>query len=266
MSRLADCFETLKVDNRAALAIYLVAGDPAQALTVPLMHQVVASGASIIELGVPFSDPEADGPVVQAGAERALANGTRLVDVLEMVRQFRQQDKVTPVVLMGYLNPIERMGYETFAAGCADVGVDGTITVNLPAEEAADLDRALIAKGVDPIYLLSPTTSLERARKICDASRGFIYYVSLKGVTGAGTLDVGEVDKRLQEFNAMTDLPICVGFGIKDAETAARIAEIAQGVVIGSAAVSIVGQLANQPAQIAGELGQWVASIRSAMD
>jgi tryptophan synthase alpha chain len=177
MSRIKGCFERLKSDGRKALIPYITAGDPDQAATLPMMHRLVESGADIIELGIPFSDPMADGPVIQRAAERALEKGTSLHNVLEMVKRFRETDKETPVVLMGYLNPVEVMGYATFARAAAEAGVDGVLTVDLPPEEGTEMHDVLLANNIDPIFLLAPTSTVERIRKICNASSGYVYYV-----------------------------------------------------------------------------------------
>ena len=238
MSRIKQCFQQLAATGKKALIPYLVAGDPQPADTVNFMHQLVAAGANLIELGVPFSDPMAEGPVIQRAHERALAHNVSLQDAITMVRQFRETDAATPVVLMGYANPVEVMGYETFAAKAAAAGVDGLLTVDMPPEEATALGQALAARQLDIIYLLAPTTTEARARTICDNATGYLYYVSLKGVTGAGNLDTDAVATRLQVIRSMTQLPLCVGFGINSAEAAARIAAVADGVVVGSALVS----------------------------
>lgn len=266
MSRIEDCFTKLKAEGRKALIPYVTAGDPEPAISVPLMHAMVAAGADIIELGVPFSDPMADGPVIQRAAERALEHGTRLRDVLAMVAEFRQQDTGTPVVLMGYLNPVEVMGYETFARAAAEAGVDGVLSVDLPPEEAHDLLVALRGHGVNPIFLLAPTTDDERIERICAVASGYVYYVALKGVTGAGGLDVQSVADKLVQIRRHTDLPVGVGFGIKDAEAAAAVANVADAVVVGSALVKKIEQNAGQSDKITREITDVLARMRAAMD
>ncbi|MEJ2180539.1 MAG: tryptophan synthase subunit alpha [Gammaproteobacteria bacterium] len=266
MSRIKKCFETLKAKNKKALIPYVTAGDPDPGDTVPLAHAMVKAGANIIELGVPFSDPMADGPVIQRASERALAHHVSLHQVLDMVREFRQNDNNTPVVLMGYLNPVEVMGYETFAEEAAKAGVDGVLTVDMPPEEAEDLGKALIDHGIDPIYLLAPTTSEERIQKICDAARGYVYYVSLKGVTGAATLDVDSVAEKAKQIRAKTKLPIGVGFGIKDAASAAAIASIADAVVVGSALIQKIEQQFAHRDQMINDVSALIASMRQSMD
>lgn len=266
MSRIHACFTRLREQGRTALIPYVTAGDPNPEVTVPLMRAMVKAGADIIELGVPFSDPMADGPVIQRASERALEYHTSLRHVLKMVETFRQQDSVTPVVLMGYLNPVEIMGYERFAQQAQQVGVDGLLTVDIPPEEADDLLPHLNNHGIDPIFLLAPTSSPERIRRICGLANGFVYYVSIKGVTGASHLDVSAVENKVAEIKAATDLPIGVGFGIKDASTAAQIGKIADAVVVGSALVSRIEMLADEPEKIAGVISELLSSMRKAMD
>ena len=237
MSRLSGLFARLNGLQKRALIPYVVAGDPTVSVTVELMHRVVAAGADVLEVGVPFSDPMSEGLVIQLGHERALANGMTLRGVLDIIAQFRQDNEETPVVLMGYANPIERFGYDAFAEASAAAGVDGLITVDLPPEEVDRLDQALIRVGIDNILLISPTTERERVQKIVARARGFIYYVAVKGVTGSGRLDVSEVAERVGMIRELTALPVAVGFGIKDAESAAQIAEVADAVVVGSALI-----------------------------
>ncbi len=266
MSRIASCFERLADEKKKALVVYVVAGDPVQATTVELMHAMVAAGVSMIELGVPFTDPEADGPAIQLATRRALDAGTTLTDTLVLLEKFREQDQQTPVILMGYLNPIEQMGYEKFAQRAALAGVDGTITVNVPPEEGELLDQSLIKAGIDPVYLLAPTTTETRAKYIFSRSRGFAYYVSLKGTTGASTLDVADVQARLDKLRPYATLPIAVGFGIKNGEAARQVAQIADGVVIGAAVVDIMAANADNPGVIPAKVGEFVRGIRTAMD
>ncbi|MEX0942782.1 MAG: tryptophan synthase subunit alpha [Pseudomonadales bacterium] len=266
MSRIASCFTRLSNEGKKALVVYIVAGDPDKSTTVDLMHALSDNGVDMIELGVPFTDPEADGPVIQLAARRALACGTTLTDCLGIVEAFRERNTETPVILMGYLNPIERMGYQVFADMAARVGVDGTITVNVPPEEGELLDKSLIGAGIDPIYLLAPTTSEARARYIFSRSRGFAYYVSLKGTTGASTLNVSEVRDRLSDLRKVATLPIAVGFGIKSGESARAVASFADGVVVGAAVVSIMEDNLDTPAKIPLKVGEMVAELRHAMD
>ena len=228
------------------------------------MHALVAGGADVIELGVPFSDPMADGPVIQRAAERALAQGVRLSDVLALVKAFRTRDDRTPVVLMGYANPIERMGLPAFAREAKAVGVDGVLVVDYPPEEAEPFSRAMRAEGLDPIFLLAPTSSDERIRQVAALASGYVYYVSLRGVTGAGHLDVGAVAEVFPRLRQHLRLPIGVGFGIRDADSARAVAQVADAVVIGSALVQLVERVG--PDNAALELSDFLAGIRKALD
>ncbi len=266
MSRIQARFSALQAAGRKALIPYITAGDPAPAVTLPLMHDLVAAGADIIELGIPFSDPMADGPVIQLAMERALAHEVSLRQVLEMVAEFRQRDNDTPVVLMGYLNPVERMGYDEFAREAAEAGVDGVLTVDLPPEEAVDVVPLFKARGLDTIFLLAPTTTLERARSICQQASGYVYYVSLKGVTGSSALDVTDVANKLDMLRTVTDLPIGVGFGIRDGATAAAVGEVADGVVVGSVLVNQIAANADNPDAARKAISAIIAEMRGAMD
>ncbi|MCN4144875.1 MAG: tryptophan synthase subunit alpha [Thiohalomonas sp.] len=272
MSRITGCFAQLKENNKKALIPYIAAGDPNPEITLDLMHAMVESGTDIIELGVPFSDPMADGPVIQKASERALIYGTSLTDVLAIVKSFRKTNNNTPVVLMGYLNPIEVMGYETFAKAANDAGVDGVLTVDIPPEEADTYIPALREFDLDPIFLLSPTTTKERMQFISQYASGFIYYVSVKGLTGTSALDTDEVAKRLMIVKEVTDLPVGVGFGIKNAETAAAVGKIAEGVVVGSALVNLVEKNAHSLSQDEGnkktikDISQVLSTMRSVLD
>lgn len=266
MSRIATRFSACRAQGRKALIPFITAGDPSRALTVALMHRLVASGADLIELGVPFSDPIADGPVIQRATERALAAGMSLRTVLDMVRDFRAEDATTPVVLMGYLNPIEAIGYSAFAEQAARAGVDGLLIVDVPPEEADDLAAALRAHGLDLVYLLAPNSDLGRIARIGALASGFVYYVSVKGVTGAGHLDLDAVAEQLARIRSQIDLPVGVGFGIKDADTATAVARIADAVIVGSAIVGRIEALAGQPEAILETVGEFVASLRQAID
>ncbi len=234
MSKIQATFERLQAQGRKALIPFITAGDPDPALTVSLMHALVEAGSDIIELGVPFSDPMADGPTIQRASERALAKGVSLRQVLEMVANFRADNNETPVVLMGYANPIEAMGVETFAAAAFDAGVDGVLVVDYPPEESADFAKAMQANALDPIFLLAPTSTEERISLVAELASGYVYYVSLKGVTGSAKLDVEAVARRIPEIHAAVGVPVGVGFGIRDAATAGAIARIADAVVVGS--------------------------------
>lgn len=260
MSRIADTFARLQASGKQALVPYLMAGDPGLDQSLALMHELVAAGADIIELGVPFSDPMADGPVIQLAAERALAAGASVKGVLAMVARFREQNANTPVVLMGYLNPVEAMGYPAFAEAAAKAGVDALLLVDLPPEEATEVQPLFASHGLDLIFLLAPTTTEERISRVAKLGSGYLYYVSLKGVTGAATLDVADVAVHLERIKRHTNLPVCVGFGIKDAAAAAAVAKVAAGVVVGSALVSRIAD--GQPDAATGLL----ADMRAAMD
>lgn len=266
MSRLAERFAERMEADSSALVTYLVAGDPAPEVTLPAMHALAGAGVDVIELGVPFSDPEAEGADIQAGCERALVHKVRLRDVLDMVVTFREQDSRTAVVLMGYLNSVEAMGYERFAEAAAAAGVDGVILVNLPPEEAEELRQALRVRGVDLIFLLAPTTTDERAGQVLSQASGFVYYVSLKGPTGSANLDVEGVRTRLGQLRGMTTLPLAVGFGIRDGATARAVAGFADGVVVGSALVRRMGELATQPESIPAAAAAFASDLRAAMD
>ena len=266
MSRIAARFAALRQAGRKALIPFVTAGDPDPEVTVPLMHAMVEAGVDLIELGVPFSDPMADGPVIQAACERALKHHVSLRKVLEMVRAFRERDNDTPVILMGYLNPIEVMGYAEFAQAAKAAGVDGALTVDLPPEEAGGLVDELKRADVDPIFLLSPNTSDERVRRIAAAASGFLYYVSFKGVTGANRLDVGAVAAKLTSIRRLTDIPLGVGFGIHDAQSAAEVSAVADAVVVGSALVKRIAALAGQPEGINTSVCEVLSDMRRAMD
>lgn len=266
MSRIKQRFEQLKSVDRTALVPFVTAGDPAPLVTVGLMHAMVDAGADLIELGVPFSDPMADGPVIQRASERALVHGVSLRDVLSMVREFRTRDELTPVVLMGYLNPIEVMGYEAFATAAQKAGVDGALVVDVPPEEGHDLVEAMRVKGLDLVYLLAPTSTEGRIRKIAGVASGFVYYVSVKGITGAGHLDPDAVAIKVAEIRRLMPLPVGVGFGIKDAQTAGRMASVADAVIVGSAIVGRIEQLIDEPERIPEVIGAFIAELRAGID
>jgi len=265
MSRLHRTFADRKAAGRTALTTFITAGDPTTAATVPALHQLVASGADILELGIPFSDPEAEGPAIQASSERGLANGITLAACLAMVREFRARDDETPVVLMGYLNSVLAMGEAAFAAAAAAAGVDGLIMVNLPPEESHSLKSELTANGIDLIFLIAPTTTPERTRLIVAEAAGFIYYVSLKGITGADNLNAGEVAEKVAGIRSLTDVPVQVGFGIKDGSSARAVGEHADGVVIGSALVRTMSEHTDDAERLL-RLGEQLQSIRQALD
>lgn len=266
MSRLEARFAQLRANGRKALIPFVTAGDPLPGVTVGLMHAMVRAGADVIELGVPFSDPMADGPVIQRASERALAHHVSLRDVLGMVRQFREHDNETPVVLMGYLNPVEVMGYLVFAEAAAAAGVDGVLTVDLPPEEASGLLEALKPHAIDPIFLLAPTTDDKRIALITAVASGFIYYVSVKGITGAGHLDMGSVAERVAAIRGHSGLPVGVGFGIKDGKSAAAVAQFSDAVIVGSALVNRIEALQGQPEKIEASVSELITELRRALD
>lgn len=266
MSRIAGVFSALREQGRQALIPFVTAGDPNPEVTVPLMHALVEAGADIVELGVPFSDPMADGPVIQRASERALVHHTSLLDVIEMVRGFRETNQATPVVLMGYLNPLEVMGYEAFAAAASDAGVDGVLTVDIPPEEADTFVPTMTSRGIDPIFLVAPTSHRARIERITASASGFVYYVSVKGVTGAGNLSLDSVREKLSEIRSCTDLPVGVGFGIKDPQTAAAMSAFADAVVVGSALVSRLESNLDDPAKGVSEIKNLLSEMRAAMD
>ena len=272
-NRIASCFARLKADGKSALIPYIAAGDPDLSVTVPLMHRMVEKGADIIELGVPFSDPNADGPTIQASMERALEQRISLLKVLNMVALFREKNTDTPVVLMGYLNPVEKMGYETFANKAAAAGVDGVLTVDLPPEEADEFVGLMNGNQIDCIFLIAPTTVETRIMKIAEYGSGYLYYVSLKGVTGSNTLNVDEVEQKLQHIRSVTDLPVAVGFGIKDSDSASAVAKVADGVVVGSAIINRIesnldtGRSGTDRSEdILDEVGDFLLGMRTGMD
>jgi len=266
MSRLKTRFEELAKTGRKALIPFITAGDPNPDFTVPMLHALVNAGADIIELGVPFSDPMADGPVIQRASERALEHHMSLSKVFDLVREFRKTDQLTPVVLMGYLNPIEIMGYEVFANAAQGAEVDGVLTVDLPPEEAEECVALLKARDIAPIFLLAPNSSAERIKKMDAIGSGYLYYVSLKGVTGAGHLNIADVKSKLSEIRENTTLPVAVGFGVKDAETAQTISELADGVVVGSAFIRKIAENLDDPENAKMEIIALTKSMRQAMD
>lgn len=266
MSRIKACFSALKKNNKKALIPFITAGDPSLEMTVGLMHVLTEAGADIIELGVPFSDPMADGPVIQRASERALMNGTNTDDVFNIVKEFRTENESTPIILMGYLNPIEVMGYETFVEKAANVGVDGLIIVDLPPEESAEFGEVLKPFGIDQIFLISPTTKGERLDRICEVATGFLYYVSLKGVTGSNQLDVKAVEDKLNEIRSKTSLPLGVGFGIKNPQIAEDVGRVSDAVVVGSALVERIAEHAGDGEKMKSEISLFMSSLRAALD
>jgi tryptophan synthase alpha chain len=266
VSRLAAKFEELAKTGRKALVPFITAGDPSPDFTVPMMHEMVKAGVDIIELGVPFSDPMADGPVIQRASERALAHKGSLRKTLAIAAEFRKTDQQTPVVLMGYLNPIEAMGYEDFSNAAQRADVDGILTVDLPPEEGRECSALLKARGIDTIFLLAPNSSDDRIKQMDAAGSGYLYYVSLKGVTGAGHLNVADVESKLQQIRSNTRLPVAIGFGVKNAETAKTLSEIGDGVVVGSALISKIEENLDNPERAKKEIIALLSSMRLAMD
>lgn len=265
MQRIHKTFERLQQQQRKALIPYVTAGDPDPAVTVACLHALVEAGADIIEIGIPFSDPMAEGPVIQAAMERALTHDVSLDDVLAMVKQFRETDQTTPIILMGYLNPIETVGYEAFASAAHSAGVDGLITVDLPPEEASVFRETLLAHDIATIFLISPTTTDERIKAISALATGYVYYVSLKGVTGSSSINTEEVATRIKYLRQYIVLPITVGFGIKTPETAAAMSQVADGVVVGSALVNVMAENAGNHDAVVKQAASFTKSLRDAM-
>jgi tryptophan synthase alpha chain len=264
MSRIQARFKSLQAQNRKALIPFITAGFPDPELTLPLMRALVRGGADIIELGVPFSDPMADGPTIQRASERALEHGMSLRRVLEIVRDYRQEDAETPIVLMGYANPIEAYGSKALARDAAAVGVDGLLTVDYPPEECAEFTALLREHQIDPIFLLAPTSTEQRMEEVATLGSGYLYYVSVKGVTGAAHLDFDEITQRIQTIRSRVGMPVGVGFGIRDAASAARIGAVADAVVIGS---RLIEEIENSPREEATKhIQAFIQNIRIALD
>ncbi|MBJ7379184.1 MAG: tryptophan synthase subunit alpha [Polynucleobacter sp.] len=264
MSKISAVMAQLKADGKTGLIPFITAGDPHPSMTVEVMHALVKGGANIIELGIPFSDPMADGPVIQRSSERALAQGVTLTMCLQNVSEFRQTDSSTPVVLMGYANPIEQMGYANFAKTASAVGVDGVLVVDYPPEECREFAKAMRAVGIDPIFLLAPTSSKERIEHAAEIAAGYIYYVSLRGVTGASNLNTGDVASMIPAIRAATSIPIAVGFGIRDAASAKAVSKTADAVVIGSRIVQLLEEA--KPEEASKKLEVFIREIRTALD
>jgi tryptophan synthase alpha chain len=265
VNRIGQRLQLLKQHNKTALIPYITAGDPDPALTVELMHLLVEQGADLIELGVPFSDPMADGPVIQKAVERALLHNVSLKQVLSMVTDFRQRDTQTPVILMGYLNPVEAMGFDTFAQQAHLAGVDGVLTVDMPPEESDGYAQALQLNHLERIFLVSPTTPESRLAAVNQLGSGFVYYVSLKGVTGKGTADSVDVAYHVDTLKQKVDLPVGIGFGIRDAESAYNMAKLGDAVIIGSALVSLVEQNQTEPARMKQMLAEQMQLFKQAI-
>ena len=264
MSRIKKKFEELNVNGRKALIPFITAGDPDLSTTLKLMFALVDSGSDIIELGIPFSDPIADGPTIQRASERALAGGTSLSKVLGLVKNFRESDQETPVVLMGYANPIEALGVDSFVSRAAEVGVDGVLVVDYPPEESGALNAALKENHIDSIFLLAPTTLESRVADVALLATGYVYYVSLKGVTGAGHLDLDDVASRVEQIKNHVKVPVGVGFGIRDGDTARAVAKLSDAVVIGSRLVEEIEK--SDVKTIVPNVENFIKSIRSAID
>ena len=263
--RLKSCFQRLQAEGRKALVPYILAGDPMDK-TVDVMHQLVKSGADILELGFAFSDPVADGPVIAQAHERVVSQGVTLNDVFSMVSTFREVDNTTPVVLMGYLNPVEIMGYDVFVSRASEAGVDGVLMVDLPPEAAGSFLEQLHIHNMDMINLITPTTTDERIKKICSVASGYLYYVSLKGVTGSAALDLEEVQERVRHIKQFAEIPVAVGFGIRDGASAAAISQVADGVIAGSVLVSELAKYPEEGQPCIDRVADRVAEMRSAMD
>jgi len=264
MSRIQATFDRLKQHKHKALIPFFTAGDPDPKFTVPLLHAMVDAGANVIELGVPFSDPMADGPTIQRASERALIHHIGLHHVLDMVAEFRLTNTDTPIVLMGYGNPIEAMGWEVFAKRCAEVGVDGVLTVDFPPEEGHEAFTHLKNHGIDVIFLIAPTSTDARVRRVAKQASGYVYYVSLKGVTGAGHLDLSAIGQKIPQLREHISLPIGVGFGIRDAETALAVAKMCDGVVVGSRIVQEIEDSTEQ--NIISNVSKLVKELRQSID
>ena len=264
MSKIAKVFADLKAQGRKGLVPFITAGDPEPGITLDLLHALVRGGADVIELGIPFSDPMADGPVIQRASERALSHGMSLKHVIEIVKEFRQSNDHTPIVLMGYANPIEHMGTETFVRTAKDAGVDGVLVVDYPPEECEDFAQQCRVAGIDPIFLLAPTSSQARIDQVGKVAAGYIYYVSLKGVTGSANLDTKAVAGIIPQIRAASNVPIAVGFGIRDAQSAVAVGQTADAVVIGSRIVQLLEETPS--AERVQSLERFLRDIREALD
>jgi tryptophan synthase alpha chain len=264
MSRIKATFDALQAAGRKALIPYVTAGDPFADATIDIMTAMAAAGADVIELGVPFSDPMADGPVIQKAGERALARGIGMPQVLDFVRGFRKTNDGTPVVLMGYANPVERYGVDRFVADARAAGVDGVLIVDYPPEECEVFAATLRKSGIDPIFLLSPTSTEARMKHVGRIASGYVYYVSLKGVTGAGHLDTAAVAQMIPRIKTFVKLPVGVGFGIRDGQTARAVAQVSDAVVIGTALIQKLESCTRD--NVAAAAGAFIADIRGALD
>mgnify|MGYP000588419860 CR=1 FL=1 len=266
MNRIDACIQQMQQQQRCLLSPYITAGDPILGSTVAVMHGLVAGGANILEIGIPFSDPMAEGPVIQAAMERSLAQGTTLQDVFQTIEQFRQQNNTTPIILMGYLNPIEFYGYERFAKEAHRVGVDGTILVDLPPEESATVKEIWQKNNLYPIYLCSPTTTAQRMQRIDAHAKGYLYYVSIKGVTGSNALDIKSLQQQYLQRKEATKHPLLVGFGIKDPQMAAAVSQFADGVIVGAALIECLKKCYEEHGDAVASAQQFMRAMRDAMD
>ena len=264
MNRLQATFERLRNDNEKGLITFITAGDPDLDTSLSALHELKSAGADVLEVGVPFTDPEADGPSIQRSSERALLNDVTLCSTMDMVTQFREKDQETPIVLMGYLNPILALGYQRFAELAAESGVDGFIVVNLPPEDAVELQSHLKPAGIDLIFLVAPTTSNERVQLLAASGSGFLYYVSIKGITGAYHIDIADVDAHVSPIKQVSKLPVAVGFGIKTPDAAAAVAQVADAVVVGSVLVDLMANLRDDENRFA-ELHAVTRSLKQAI-
>jgi tryptophan synthase alpha chain len=263
MNRIVNTFENLKNNNKKALIPFVTAGDPSPELTIEIMHEMVKNGADLIELGIPFSDPMADGPVIQRSSERAIENGIGIKKTIEIAKKFRKNNKETPIILMGYANPIEAIGVDNFIDLASDADVDGVITVDYTPEESVTFSKKLKEKNIETIYLIAPTTDENRIKLVLKLASGFLYYVSLKGVTGASNIDIKEVEGKINTIKKYTQLPIAVGFGVRNEETAKQVATIADGVVIGSRVVSEIED--SEPGKLIGNIANLIKIIKKAL-
>jgi len=264
MSKIKITFEKLKLLNKSALIPFITAGDPSPTETVSLMNALVENGADMIELGIPFSDPMADGPVIQRASERALKNKVGIKDTIKLAKEFRKTNKETPLILMGYANPIEAIGVENFIVLIKEAQIDGVITVDYPPEESREFVKKLNKEEIDSIFLLSPTTEDERIKLIVKQASGFLYYVSLKGVTGAGNIDIDQVSQKVKNIQRYSDLPIAVGFGVRDPKTAKAVSEISDAVVIGSRIVKEIEE--SEKIEIIPNVKKLMHSMKIAID
>ncbi|MEK9771102.1 MAG: tryptophan synthase subunit alpha [Nitrosomonadales bacterium] len=263
MNRIVNTFENLKNNNKKALIPFVTAGDPSPELTIEIMHEMVKNGADLIELGIPFSDPMADGPVIQRSSERAIENGIGIKKTIEIAKKFRKNNKETPIILMGYANPIEAIGVDNFIDLASDADVDGVITVDYTPEESVTFSKKLKEKNIETIYLIAPTTDENRIKLVLKLASGFLYYVSLKGVTGASNIDIKEVEGKINTIKKYTQLPIAVGFGVRNEETAKQVATIADGVVIGSRVVNEIED--SEPGKLIGNIANLIKIIKKAL-